>query len=199
MGTKGSANRQRIVDAADHLFYSRGYNQTSFSDISEQTGIPRGNFYYYFKTKEDILEAVIDARVNEYQKMLVECDQATDEPEARLEQFVQMPMMHEEKILKYGCPLGTLGSELIKDQDQVILQDRLTAVFDLLLEWCTTQFKALGFEHKAHDLAMDLLAKLQGIAVLSNIYNDRTFLHRSTADVQQWLKQLTASSHAETL
>ena len=193
MGTKGSANRQRIVDAADHLFYSRGYNQTSFSDISEQTGIPRGNFYYYFKTKEDILQAVIDARVDEYNQLLAECEQATDDPAARLLQFAQTPIIHEEQILKYGCPVGTLGTELIKDQDQEILQDRLTAVFDVLLYWCIRQFKALGFEHKAHNYAMDLLAKLQGISVLSNIYNDREFLHRSTGDVEKWLKQLTAN------
>ena len=193
MGTKGSANRQRIVDAADHLFYSRGYNQTSFSDISEQTGIPRGNFYYYFKTKEDILQAVIDARVDEYNQILAQCDEATDDPAARLQQFARLPMMHEDEIIKYGCPLGTLGSELIKDQDQGILQDRLTAVFDVLRDWCLKQFNALGFEQKANDYTMDLLAKMQGISVLANIYHDRDFLHRSTSDVQQWLKQLSAN------
>lgn len=193
MGTKGSANRQRIVEAADHLFYSRGYNQTSFSDISEQTGIPRGNFYYYFKTKEDILQAVIDARVDEYTQLLAECDQSTADPAARLQLFTKIPMKYEESVLKYGCPIGTLGSELIKDQDQDILRDRLTAVFDVLLDWSLAQFKALGFEHKAHDYAMDLLAKLQGISMLSNIYNDGEFLHRSTQDVQQWLRQLSAN------
>ena len=102
-------------------------------------------------------------------------------------------MKHEESVLKYGCPIGTLGSELIKDQDQDILRDRLTAVFDVLLDWSLAQFKALGFEHKAHDYAMDLLAKLQGISMLSNIYNDGEFLHRSTQDVQQWLRQLSAN------
>ena len=55
MGTKGENNRARIIEAADELFYKRGYNQTSFSDIADITGIPRGNFYYYFKTKEGIL------------------------------------------------------------------------------------------------------------------------------------------------
>ena len=61
MGTKGEGNRQRIVDAADSLFYRRGYNQTSFQDISDATGIRRGNFYYYFKTKYEILESVFSA------------------------------------------------------------------------------------------------------------------------------------------
>lgn len=193
MGTKGSANRQRIVEAADHLFYSRGYNQTSFSDISKQTGIPRGNFYYYFKTKEDILDAVIDARVDEYLHMLTDCEKASDNPAVRLQQFVKLPLLHEEQVLKYGCPIGTLGSELIKEQDQQILRDRLTAVFDVLLSWCEQQFKSLGYEHRAHDHAMDLLAKLQGVSVLSNVYHDSQFLHRSVQGIQQWLNQLTAN------
>lgn len=51
MGRKGENNRQRIIDAAENLFYRRGYNQTSFQDISDATDIPRGNFYYYYKTK----------------------------------------------------------------------------------------------------------------------------------------------------
>ncbi|MDH5192012.1 MAG: TetR/AcrR family transcriptional regulator, partial [Gammaproteobacteria bacterium] len=57
MGAKGEANRQHIVDVADNLFYQKGYNQTSFTDIAEASEIPRGNFYYYFKTKDEILLA----------------------------------------------------------------------------------------------------------------------------------------------
>ena len=74
MGTKGDNNRTRIIEAADQLFYQRGYNQTSFSDIADITGIPRGNFYYYFKTKDEILAAVVDARVAQYQEALTDCD-----------------------------------------------------------------------------------------------------------------------------
>ena len=59
MGTKGDGNRQRIIDAADSLFYRRGYNQTSFQDISDATGIPRGNFYYYFKAINRFLKLLV--------------------------------------------------------------------------------------------------------------------------------------------
>ena len=60
-------------------------------------------------------------------------------------------------------------------------------------EWNIEKFKALGFEQKAHDYAMDLLAKLQGISMLANVYNDREFLHRATRDVQSWINQITAN------
>ena len=93
----------------------------------------------------------------------------------------------------YSSPIGTLSSELVKDQDHEISKAKISAVFDLLKEWNIEKFKALGFEQKAHDYAMDLLAKLQGISMLANVYNDREFLHRATRDVQSWINQITAN------
>ena len=193
MGTKGSANRQRIVDAADRLFYSRGYNQTSFSDISDETGIPRGNFYYYFKTKEEILEAVVESRVAIFRSMLDQCDSKSSDPRERLLLFVGLPLENEEQIVQYGCPIGTLSSELAKDQVNEISNAKLTAVFDLLIEWCTQQFHLLGFDSNAKQYAMDLIARLQGNAIIANVYGDSEFLKRTTNDVKKWLKQITSN------
>ena len=195
MGTKGSANRQRIVEAADHLFYSRGYNQTSFSDISDETGIPRGNFYYYFKTKEDILAAVVESRIAMFRKMLQECDSSSNDPLERLLNFAELPERSEEQVLQYGCPIGTLSSELVKDQDHEISKARLTAVFDLIRDWCEARFNELGLGANARDYAMDLLAKMQGMSIIANVYNDSDFLHRTTRDVQEWIKQVTTTRH----
>jgi len=189
MGTKGSANRQRIVDAADHLFYSRGYNQTSFSDISDETGIPRGNFYYYFKTKEDILAAVVDARLLEFKAMLKSCEDETSDPLQRLHALTRFPLHHEAQVLQYGCPIGSLSSELVKEQDTEISQARLTAVFDLLKGWIEEQLNRLGQSNRSDDVAKDLLAKMQGIILIANVYKDAPFLHRSINDLQNWLNQ----------
>ncbi|HEY7886322.1 MAG TPA: helix-turn-helix domain-containing protein, partial [Cellvibrionaceae bacterium] len=54
---------EKIVAAADRLFYERGFDATSFADIAEAVQISRGNFYYHFKTKDDILDAVIARRL----------------------------------------------------------------------------------------------------------------------------------------
>lgn len=52
--------RSEILDAAAELFGSKGYEQTSTGDILEKVGIARGTLYYHFKSKEDILDAVIE-------------------------------------------------------------------------------------------------------------------------------------------
>ena len=57
------ATRNQIVEAADQLFYEQGFEHTSFSDIAETVQISRGNFYYHFKSKDEILDAVIGCRL----------------------------------------------------------------------------------------------------------------------------------------
>ena len=192
MGMKGRANRQRIVDAADHLFYARGYNQTSFSDISDQTGIPRGNFYYYFKTKEEILSAVVDARVAIARATLDKLNKNASDPRQRLLSFARAPIENSDNIIRYGCPIGTLSSELIKEQDQDIPKSRSTAVFDVFRDWCMQQFNALGFEQQARLYAMDLLARLQGISVMANVYGDTDYIQHASQDLQDWVMKITS-------
>ncbi len=191
MGTKGSANRQRIVEAADRLFYSRGYNQTSFSDISDETGIPRGNFYYYFKTKEDILTAVVESRVAMFSDILRQCEQSSDHPLERLLALLNIPIRNEREVLQYGCPIGTLSTELTKEQDQDVAVSKLTAVFDVMRDWCIKQFSALGFDHQAGDLALDLLARMQGVILIASVYNDSRFLRRSIEELEAWIRRLS--------
>ena len=69
---------------------------------------------------------------------------------------------------------------------------RMTAVFDVLRDWCIEQFSALGLEERASDYALDLLARMQGVILIANVYNDREFLHRSIGELTDWIKQLTS-------
>ena len=52
-------SRQLILNAAEKLFYTKGYESTSMSRIQKETGLARGTLYYYFASKEEILDEVI--------------------------------------------------------------------------------------------------------------------------------------------
>ncbi|WP_028547118.1 TetR/AcrR family transcriptional regulator [Paenibacillus taiwanensis] len=52
--------RNEILDAADKLFGQKGFDGTSTNDILEKVGIARGTLYYHFKSKEDIMNALIE-------------------------------------------------------------------------------------------------------------------------------------------
>jgi len=131
--------------------------------------------------------------VAEFNVMLTACDNESSDPRECLLAFAETPVLHEEQVLQYGCPIGTLSSELVKDQDHEISKAKISAVFDLLRKWCVEKFVVLGLEKKAQEHSMDLLAKLQGISILANVYKDREFLHRATKDVQSWINQITAN------
>ncbi len=51
--------RNEILDAAERLFYSKGYEKCTVNDILKEVNIAKGTFYYYFKSKEEVLDAVI--------------------------------------------------------------------------------------------------------------------------------------------
>lgn len=57
---KAQERRNEILDAAEELFNQKGFDGTSTNDILEEVGIARGTLYYHFKSKEDIMDALID-------------------------------------------------------------------------------------------------------------------------------------------
>ena len=189
MGTKGEGNRQRIVNAADELFYRRGYSQTSFQDISDATGIPRGNFYYYFKTKDDILNAVVDSRVADLKVLLSQCESESENPRERLLLFSNMLEFKQDDLMESGCPIGTLSSELAKNSAG--LHDKSTQVFILLRDWIKQQMDDLGIADSA-DLAMDLLVRLQGTSVMACAFKDEDYIRRSHQQIKDWINTTTA-------
>lgn len=188
MGHKAEAVRQRIVAAADQLFYQQGYENTSFSDIADAVGISRGNFYYHFKTKDEILNAVIEHRVSDIEKMLNAWTEAYPEPKQRILHFIDLQTRNQENIKAHGCPIGSLCTELAK-LSHAMLEDA-SQMLTVMRDWLTTQFKALGSGKDARQLAMHLLSRSQGIALITNTFDDQTFLRQEVKRLQQWLDEI---------
>lgn len=188
MNAQKQDNRQRILDAANRLFYTQGYNQTSFTEIADVTGIPRGNFYYYFKSKDDILAAVIEDRLQRIRALLAEWDKEFATPRERLQRFVTMLAYSKDNAVRYGCPIGSLSVELSKTQ--LAMQAKTKAMFDIFVAWLTIQFNALGQRKTAHKLALHLLARMQGISLVANAYADPDFLQKEVAELHKWVEAL---------
>ena len=185
--TKGERNRKSIVEAAHRLFYQRGYNQTSFSDIAKAAGIPRGNFYYYFQSKEDILDAVLEYRVGKIKQLFPEWEEHGD-AKARLKAYVDTMLGERADVVRYGCPMGTLNAELSKTQPS--LKRRTLQLLDLFRNWLTDQFEALGFDSEAEHMAGHLVALVQGASLVGSVYEDQDFLRREVEELKRWIDGL---------
>lgn len=180
------ATREEIVKVADDLFYRRGYGHTSFADIAEVVKISRGNFYHHFKTKDDILDAVIRKRLADRQAMLERWEIEGETPEQRIGSFIDILIVNGEKIKRYGCPIGTLTSELAKLNHAA--QADAGELFTLFRMWLRRQFIALGREADADALALHLLSRSQGIATLFNGFQDPDFVQREVYQMKEWLR-----------
>lgn len=181
----GKATHDHIVEAADTLFYRHGYEHTSFADIAEAVRISRGNFYYHFKTKDEILVAVIGLRLSNTRKMLEQWEAEGNDPAGRIRSFIHILIMNRAKIALYGCPVGTLCGELAKLDH--VAQAEANKIFTLFRDWLRRQFALLGRAADADALAMHLLARSQGVAALAHAFRDETFIPREVEQMCAWL------------
>ena len=179
--------REQIVDAASRLFYEQGYESTSFASIAEVVGISRGNFYYHFRTKDEILEAVIQARLASTREMLACWHRSAVTPLERIRQFVRILIVNREDIENYGCPVGTLTNELAKLGHPA--RAEAVGIFEVFRAWLREQFEALGCSTDADDLALHVLMFSQGVATLSNAFGDRDYVQREVDRLEAWLTQ----------
>src|ERR1044071_6804446 len=177
--------RDHIVEAADKLFYRQGYEHTSFSDIADVVHISRGNFYYHFKTKDEILDAVINARLASTRAMLEQWEIEGETPAYRIRSFIHILIANRADIKRYGCPVGTLCGELAKLGHAS--QAEANKLFTLFRTWLRRQFALLGRETDADALAMHLLARSQGVATLANAFHDETFIKQEVELMCDWL------------
>ncbi|UWU17649.1 TetR/AcrR family transcriptional regulator (plasmid) [Rhizobium sullae] len=184
------ATREEIIRVADDLFYRKGFDHTSFADIAELAKISRGNFYYHFKTKDDILEAVIEKRLADRKAMLERWEMEGKTPVERITSFIDILIVNGDKIKLYGCPIGTLTSELAKLSH--VAQADASRLFMLFRTWLRRQFVALGREADADALAMHLLSRSQGAATLFNAFQNPDFVQREVDQMKDWLKDIAA-------
>lgn len=183
--TSDDTTRDRIVSEADRLFYEHGYEHTSFADIANAVGISRGNFYHHFKSKDEILDAVIGVRLTNRKQMLQAWEKEADDPSERIRSFIRIAVTNQAGIMRHGCPVGTLCTELGKLAHPAQLQ--ANQLLTLFRTWLRKQFVALGRKADADALAMQVLAFSQGVAVLAHAFHDKRFVQQEVDRMCAWL------------
>lgn len=181
--------RADIIEAADQLFYQRGYEHTSFADIANEVKISRGNFYHHFKSKDEILDAVIELRLAKTQKMLDRWENEADTPADCIRSYIHIVITNQTKIKLYGCPVGTLSTELAKLNHAS--KAEANRIFTLFRGWLRKHFVLLGHKAAADELAMRVVAWSQGIATMANAFRDQKFVNHEVAYMDAWLDSYT--------
>jgi AcrR family transcriptional regulator len=118
------------VEAALYLFWLQGYAATGVSDILGRAEANAGSFYYFFKTKEALLLAVLDLYVRSLAPVIV--DPVFDKIQDPVERIFGILGFYRQNLLAtgctYGCPIGRLALEIPEEQFHV--HKRLADNFD---------------------------------------------------------------------
>src|SRR5919109_1288834 len=139
--------RERLVASAADLLHRQGVQGTTLAQIAEAADVPPGNVYYYFKTRDDLVRAVIEERADSIRALLGSFERRST-PRARLKGLARSWADVADLVAAHGCPLGSLSSELNKQDDGLACD--AAQLFTLVIDWAEAQFKALG-RRDAHD------------------------------------------------
>ncbi len=119
--------KKEFVNAAEELFLEKGYEKTSVSDIVKKVGVAHGLFYYYFDSKEEMIDQIVERMMAD---ILEKLDQITDDEKLSAEEKMKRFMLHslsEKKqrgyLMKYYSEKGS-PALYFKLLDKII--DRLT-------------------------------------------------------------------------
>jgi TetR/AcrR family transcriptional regulator, transcriptional repressor for nem operon len=180
--------RDRLIAAAARLLHEQGVERTTLAEIAQLAEVPAGNVYYYFKTKDEVIAAVVEAHAQRVRSTLAAIDAKHRSSKGRLRALIRELTGHADVIAQHGCPLGSLCSELDKRLD---LSDFAVAQLMLLfISWAEEQFRELGQGRHAHDSAVDLLASYQGGALLTNTLRDPQILAGTARRLDQRIADL---------
>jgi TetR/AcrR family transcriptional regulator, transcriptional repressor for nem operon len=185
-----AGKRERLVAAACQVLHEQGVERTTLADIALTADVPVGNVYYYFKTKDQLVEAAINAHGDNLRAGLAALDRRRT-PQARLKGLIRLWIDQRELAAKYGCPFGTLACELDKRADGL---DRTAAdVLGILADWAERQFRAMG-RADARDLGIALVASYQGISLLTNTFRDPELMVREGRLLERWIDSLASEA-----
>ena len=185
--TTRSGKRDRLIAGACELMHRQGVERTTIAEVAEIADVPPGNVYYYFKTKDELVEAAIDEHRRQIEAMLASLERHRT-PQARLKGLVRAFTERRELAAQYGCPHGGLCQELDKRDDA--LQQTASSLLALPLDWAEQQFTLLG-RRDARDLAVALIASYQGVSLLANTFRDPNLMLRESRRLDRWIDSLT--------
>jgi TetR/AcrR family transcriptional regulator, transcriptional repressor for nem operon len=184
---RGTDKRRQLTAAAASVLYHQGVERTTIADIAEAADVPAGNVYYYFKTKDDLVQAALTEHLAHLAELTDRLDRVPD-PRERLKALVASWVDQRDVAARYGCPTGTLAAEIGKRADGT-LDAAVGQVVRQLLNWVEEQFRQLGQPDPA-DLAVTLVAAYQGMSLLASALRDPRIVAREGARLTRWLDSL---------
>ena len=190
----GRSTREAILDAASRLIHVHGYNHTSLDDVLRESGVGKGNFYYHFKSKEDLGYAILDQIIGSFLERTLEPCFSDPEGQALAQIRCFLDRLLETQRARNcvgGCPLGNLAAELSDVHEG--FRARLTSVFAAWRERLTLVLRTAQSRGtvdgacRPEAVADFLVASLEGAILLTKLTKDIAVMERCVAETKRYL------------
>lgn len=190
--TKRITNRDVVIQTAKHLFLTQGYLATSMDEIVVTSKVSKTNIYYYFKSKEELLAAILDGLIEAYTQQMQEIAARSDlSVQNRFELFLQSMAGQNTRFLA-GCPFLTLYTQMPQEAGELrrkvamFFQGQMHLVENLLLEGVRNGEFSPTLPTKA--IAGLIVSTLEGALFLQHANQDPALLNQTLTTLAQLLK-----------
>ena len=177
-----------LTHSAAELFHQKGIGATSIADIAKHAGVPVGNVYYYFKTKEELGLAAAALRQDEFRGFTDALDRQFPNPLVRLKRAAGFFAESKEDYIKEGCPIAQMCQTGDVAHDPVA--QAYAEIYKAYMEWIATQFRTMGHAVNASRYAQQFLSRLLGAALVAKTTQQAALLEQEVGDICDWLNGL---------
>jgi TetR/AcrR family transcriptional repressor of nem operon len=159
--------KTKILDAAERMTQTRGINGFSYLDLADEVGVKTSSIHYHFKTKSDLMLAMVMRIENVFGEGFDELQASIDSPQQRLREVVKLIQgyVKDDKF----CLCGMMTAELQSVSEDV--KARLKSFFKQFQDWLEKQFKEMK-RKDAKGLAIGFMSGLEGSLLLARLHND---------------------------
>ena len=198
-----ASTREQILEAAGRLIHLRGFHKTSVDDILRESGVGKGNLYYYFKSKDELGYAALDRTLERIREEVLERVFATDlDPWIQLERFLEFPM---ERVRRDGCtggcPLGNLAMEMSDVHEG--FRTRLSQAFGQMqsqIEVTLERARLQGTLRLGTDiprLAHFIIAVLEGAFMMGKLHRNADLMANVMDELKAHVSMYCVARHTE--
>ncbi|SFF64506.1 TetR/AcrR family transcriptional regulator [Sunxiuqinia elliptica] len=181
-----SVTRERIMELAEELILTKGYNAFSYQDISSELGIKNAAIHYYFPSKANLGTSIVKNNFLRFEEMIENMDIRKFDEVKQLESFlrVYVKSAREQKI----CVIGSLGPDFntLPEASQKELQKMTNRIIDWLTKLLETgRYNGVfAFKGDAHNRALLVLSTMIASLQMARVLDKQAFkdIHQSLID-----------------
>ena len=173
-GQNGGDSAQRILDVAERLVQTRGFNGFSYADIAEALDVTKASLHYHFPSKADLGRRLIERYEHTFLEVLKGIDATAAAPREKLKRYARIyaDVLRDNRM----CLCGMLASDYATLPKA--MKEDVRHFFDENEQWLVAVLEqgrksgALGFKGSALDLARVIVGSLEGAMMLARSYGE---------------------------